>query len=375
MPTSRLTQRRVDALKPRRKSCDIRDAEIKGFGVRILPSGRKRYFLHSQVDGNRVWHAIGNAEDISLEHARALARSMLGSRRNGEELISGTSNTPFETVAEEVFQRYRRHWKPRTLKVNLGYYRNQILPWFRGRPIAGITRRDVQQWFASLHATPVAADRSAPVLSVILKQAEVYGYRSEGSNPCTGIKRYRRRGRERFLTVDEMHRLSRVLDRYCESHPLRTSIVRLLLLTGCRKSEILTLRWSEYREGKLHLSDSKTGPRTVWLSSASRRVLNGLPRSGPWVFPSPHRNCHLSEGSLDSFWWKVRIEADIKDVRCHDLRHRFASVALAHGETILTIGKLLGHNDPATTLKYTHLADTAVHEAAEALVPVLGGED
>ena len=156
MPTSRLTQRRVDALKPRRKSCDIRDAGIKGFGVRILPSGRKRYFLHSQVDGNRVWHAIGNAEDISLEHARALARSMLGSRRNGEELVSGTSNIPFETVADEVFRRYQRHWKPRTLKVNLGYYRNQILPWFRDRPIAGITCRDVQQWFASLHATPVA---------------------------------------------------------------------------------------------------------------------------------------------------------------------------------------------------------------------------
>ena len=131
----------------------------------------------------------------------------------------------------------------------------------------------------------------------------------------------------------------------------------------------------EYREGKLRLCDSKTGPRTVWLSSASRRVLNGLARSGPWVFPSPRRNCHLSEGSLDSFWWRVRVEAGIKDVRCHDLRHTFASVALAHGETILTIGKLLGHNDPATTLKYTHLADTAVHEAAEALVPVLSGED
>ena len=259
--------------------------------------------------------------------------------------------------------------------VNLYYYRNQILPWFRGRPIADITRRDVQQWFASLHATPVAADRSAPVLSVILKQAEVYGYRPEGSNPCTGIKRYRRRGRERFLTADEMHRLSRVLDRHRESHPLETSITRLLLLTGCRKSEILTLRWSEYRERKLHLSDSKTGPRTVWLSSDACRILDGLSRTCPWVFPSPHRNCHLSAGTLDGFWRNVRAEAGINDVRCHDLRHAYASVALAHGGTILTIGRLLGHNDPATTLKYTHLADAAVHEAAETLVPVLGRDD
>ena len=375
MPTRRLTQRRVDALKPRTKTCDIRDTDIKGFGIRILPSGRKRYFLHSQVDGKRLWHAIGDAEDITLDHARTQARSMLGSRRSGEDPASGTCDIPFETVAEEVFRRYRRHWKPSTLKVNLNYYRNQILPWFRGRPIAGITRRDIQQWFASLHATPVAADRSAPVLSVILKQAEVYGYRPEGSNPCTGIKRYRRRGRERFLTADEMRRLGRVLDCYRESHLLETSIVRLLLLTGCRKSEILTLRWSEYREGKLHLSDTKTGPRTVWLSSAARRIIDGLPRSSSWVFLSPRRNCHLSSGVLHEFWRNVRAEAGIDDVRCHDLRHTYASVALAHGETILTIGRLLGHNDPATTLKYTHLADAAVHEAAEALVPVLGREN
>ena len=375
MPTSRLTQRRVDALKPRKSTYDIRDTEIKGFGVRILPSARKRYFLHSQVDGNRVWHAIGDAEDITLECARTQVRALLASRRYGGEPATDTSEPiAFEKAAEEVFRRYQRHWKPSTLKVNLGYYRNHILPWFRGRPIADITRRDIQQWFASLHATPVAADRSAPVLSVIFRQAEVYRYRPEGSNPCTGIKRYRRRGRERFLTTGEMRRLSRVLDRHRDSRPLETSIVRLLLLTGCRKSEILTLKWTEYREAKLHLSDSKTGPRTVCLSSAVHRILGSLPRSSPWVFPSRRQNCHHSKSALNRFWQEVRTEAGIADVRCHDLRHTYASVALAHGETILTIGRLLGHNDPATTLKYTHLADASLHEAAEALVPVLGGE-
>ena len=275
-------------------------------------------------------------------------------------------------MADEVFQRYGRRWKPRTLTVNLGYYRKQILPWFRGKPISDITRLEVQRWFASLHATPVAADRSAPILSVIFKQAEAYGYRPEGSNPCTGIKRYRRRGRERFLSAEEMRRLSKVLDRHQDRHPMETSIVRLLLLTGCRKSEILTLQWTEYREGRLWLSDSKTGPRTVWLSSAARKVLEDLPRTDSWMFPSPRGNGHLSTTKLDCFWWKIRAEAGISDVRCHDLRHSYASIALAHGETVLTIGKLLGHNDPATTLKYTHLADTSVREAAEAVLPVLG---
>ena len=373
MATVRLTQHRVDTLRPGRKTRDVRDRDLKGFGVRILPSGRKSFFLHCQVDGRRVWHAIGDAATVSLETARSNASAMLALRLQGDEARPAVP-IPFETAAEEVFQRYGRHWKPRTLEVNLGYYRKQILPWFRGRAIADITRGDVQKWFASLHKTPVAADRSMPVLSVILRQAGVYGYRPEGSNPCSGITRYRRRGRERFLTADEIRRLSRILDKHHDRHPLQASIVRLLLLTGCRKSELLTLRWSEYREGHLHLADSKTGPRTVWLSSAARRILDYLPRSGPWVFPSPHRNNHLSADTLHAFWWKVRAEAGIEDVRCHDLRHTYASLALAHGETILMIGKLLGHNHPSTTLKYTHLADTTVHEAAEALAPVLGGE-
>ena len=117
MPTNRLTQRRIDTLKPRRKTCDIRDSEIKGFGVRILPSGRKRYFLHSQIAGNRNWHAIGDSEDITLESARTQARALLVSMRNGDEAASETSQPiAFELVAEEVFQRYRdtgsrAHWR------------------------------------------------------------------------------------------------------------------------------------------------------------------------------------------------------------------------------------------------------------------------
>ncbi|MDE0044335.1 MAG: integrase arm-type DNA-binding domain-containing protein, partial [bacterium] len=219
MATVRLTQHRVDTLVPNGKTRDVRDKDLRGFGVRLLPSGRKRYFFHSQTDGRRVWRSIGDADVISLEDARSKASAMRASRINGDDLIPATP-IPFETVADEVFRRYARHWKPRTLKVNLGYFRKQILPWFKGMAIDDIARGDVQRWFASLHATPVAADRSAPVLSVILRQAEVYGYRPEGSNPCSGIRRYRRRGRERFLTSDEIRRLSRTLDRHHDRFPL-----------------------------------------------------------------------------------------------------------------------------------------------------------
>ena len=254
MPKNRLTQRYVDSLKPTRKTRDVRDSVIRGFGVRVLTSGRKNYFLHSQVDGKRVWQSIGDAGHMTLECARERATSLLASRSRGDEAsLAATASLLFEDVADEVFRRYKPNWKSSTLEVNRRYYRNTILPWFRGRAIGEIKRHDVQRWFASLHATPVAADRSAPVLSVILRQAEVYGYRPEGSNPCTGIKRYRRRNRERFLSDDEIRRLSRILDKELANQPLLTAIVRLLLLTGSRKSEILTLKWSDYREGKLYL--------------------------------------------------------------------------------------------------------------------------
>ncbi len=317
MPRCRLTQRRVDALKPRSKTLDVRDSVIPGFGVRVLRSGRKRFFLHNQVDGKRVWQPIGDADAMTLDCARDRATSLVASRsRDDEALPDDVQAILFEDVAEEVFRRYKRHWKPSTLKVNQIYLKNQILPWFRGRAIGEITRPDVQRWFASLKATPVAADRSAPVLSVIFRQAEVYGYRAEGSNPCTGIKRYRRRNRERFLNEDEIRRLSRVLDTKFAKQPLLATIVRLLLLTGCRKSEILTLKWTDYREGRLYLRDSKTGPRTVWLSSPARRILDGLPRKGSWMFPSPRGKRRLSTNALNYFWHVVRTEADIADVRC-----------------------------------------------------------
>ena len=285
MPSTRLTQRRVDTLKPRKQTYDVRDPGLKGFGVRIMPSGSKRYFLHSQSGGKRIWHAIGDAGAITLDSARSRARALLAAKQDGNADNPDTRDPiPFETVADEVFQRYGRRWKPRTLAVNLSYYRNQILPWFQGKPVSDITRRDVLQWHASLHGVPFAADRSAPILSVILKQAEAYGYRPEGSNPCTGIKRYRRGGRERFLSAREMRRLSKVLDRYQDRHPVEASIVRLLLLTGCRKSEILTLRWSEYREGRLYLSDSKTGRARSGCRLPHARFSMACPEPVPGCF-------------------------------------------------------------------------------------------
>ena len=374
MAPQRLSERRVDALKPRKSVYDARDRDLKGFGVRVLPSGAKRYFIHSQHHGRRVWKIVGRAGAIGVDEARDRARVMLASMRNGtDDQAAAPRDTAFEIVADEVFRRYARNWKPSTLKVNQNYYSNHILPWFEGRPIAEITTRDVQQWFASLHETPVAADRSAPVLSVIMRQAEVYGYRPEGTNPCAGIKRYRRQGRERFLSAAEIRRLAEVLTRHEADHPQAMAIIRMLLFTGCRIGEIVSLKWRYYREGKLILPDSKTGPRTIWLSSAAREVLDCLPRRAVWIYPSPRENGFLHAVTVGRVWHRLRVEADLCDVRLHDLRHSYASIAMAQGETVLTIGRLLGHRDPATTLKYIHLSDAMVREAADAVGAALEG--
>ena len=369
-----LTQARIDDLKPRKAVHTLRDGVLKGFGVRVLPSGRKRFFLHTQNDGRRIWKIVGDADILRLDEARRRASALRAAiRRSGDVHHAGSKETRFETVAEEVFRSYGRHWKPLTRKVNRGYLRNQILPWFEGRQIAEITRADVERWFASLHATPVAADRSAPVLSVILREAEVYGYRREGTNPCAGLRRYRRKGRERFLSGPELRRLALVLERHEAGRPALVALVRLLLLTGCRKSEIATLTWSSYREGHLFLTDSKTGPRTVWLSSPARALLARLPRAGRWMFPSARTGRRLPIPTLDAFWAKVRVEAGLDDVRLHDLRHTYASIAIGHGETVVTTGRLLGHGNPETTLKYAHLCEDSVRRAAVALGDVLGG--
>ena len=375
MSNTRLTQRQIDALKPRKKTFDVRDTELKGFGVRVRSSGIKRYFVQSQHEGTRTWRIIGNAAGMTLEEARCHARSVLASLYNGEEIIAVTNEeTRFGVVAEKLFEACERHWKAGTRRVNRIYLKNQILPWFRNMQVAGITERDVKQWHASLHATPFAADRAAPVLSVLLRQAEVYGYRPEESNPCVGIRRYRRRGRERFLSPEEMQRLGAVLSRHEPDHPLEIAAIRLLLLTGCRCNEILTLKWSDYREGHLYLRDSKTGPRTVWLSSPARGILDGLPRRGAWIFPARLKRGFFCQNMIQYYWSKVRGEARLGDVRLHDLRHSYASVAILNGATVPTIARLLGHNDTATTLKYTHLNQTAVRAAVEAVTPILAGE-
>ncbi len=276
-------------------------------------------------------------------------------------------NPLFRSLADSVIRQQSRLWKPGTLTVNHCYMRNQIMPFFASRPVADISRGEVRRWFAALSATPAAANRSLPVLSAIFREAERLGIRSENNNPCAGLRRYRTPGRSRFLTEEEIHHLGVALAENQSSIPIPVSLIRLLVLTGCRQGEMRHLRWEDYREGNLYLRDSKTGPRTVWLCDASRQVLNSLDKTSAWIFPAKRGDRPMSTETLYRHWRGIRKAAGLTDVRLHDLRHTYASFALSQGETVLTIGRLLGHRDPATTLRYLHFEDALAMSAVQAV--------
>ena len=205
-----------------------------------------------------------------------------------------------------------------------------------------------------------------PVLSTMMRMAELWGYRPHNSNPCKNTRRYRMPPRERFLTAEEMGRLSTVLTRDEFWCPHVVAIIRLLMLTGCRLGEVVSLEWDWIRGKRIRLPDSKSGPRTVWLSSAARAVIDAIPRYSPdcpFLFPARPPTRHIA--GFEYQWHRIRNEAGLPGLRLHDLRHNWASVAAMNGVDMVTIAKLLGHALIETTERYTHLSDQSVADAAD----------
>ena len=355
----------------------VRDTEVPGLGIRVYASGRKLFFAQMQIQGRRKQQSLGTVDRCSLAGARELA---LACTADSAGMVPTLPNVLFEEAAGRVLENYRRNWKSTTAKASFKAYENDILPFFEGMKIGDIDRSHVVRWFASLGNRPYAANRALPVLSVIMQQAEVYGYRPDNSNPAKGHSRYKRPSKERFLSKPELARLGKTLIKYREKHPHIVLFLHLMILTGCRKGEIAGLKWSSYKHGNLYLPDSKTGPKTVYLSVAARAVLDIIPRTSSFVFSGlKQRNggritSGITQGMIDPHWRKIRKLARIADVRMHDLRYTYASIALANGEHILTIGRLLGHKDPETTLKYAHLANEQIQSTARAVSVAIGGE-
>ena len=236
-----------------------------------------------------------------------------------------------------------------------------------------IGRPEVERWFDAYSRTaPGGANNALQLLGQIMNSAVAAGHTD--TNPTRGIRKNPRRKLTRFLSGEEIDRLHRTLDRLVEERPSRrgqADIIRLLLLTGCRRGEILRLKWSEVDGPVLRLAETKTGPRQVWLSEAAQAIIAHQPRTGSaYVFPSPKcpaRPCSSAMG----LWYRARKEAGIDDVRLHDLRHTVASQAVARGVALSTVARMLGHSDPTMTLRYAHVSDREVEAAAERIGEVI----
>jgi integrase len=365
MTISRLNTCLIFSAKPRRKQYFIWDEALKGLGVKITPIGLKFFLISILRGGVRHTEIIGDATVMSLREARAHAKTRI--RALSSLYIDVDADTPFEIVAEQVQERQKRLLKPRTIRVNRDYLNSCILPFFTGRAIGSINRLDVEEWFASLADRPAAANRSAPILSVIMREAEEMGARAKDSNPVLGLRRYRKHKRQRIPTADEMAHLGEALEERRKTHPVQVSLFILIILLGCRKSELIDLCWSDYRDGHLYLRDSKTGPKKIFLCSHARAELDRLKtKRSKKVFPSSKKN-GKGRICIDNFWRELRKELGMEDVRLHDFRHHHASVAIKGGENINVIGILLGHNSNETTLRYIDLDDEMMREAKKTI--------
>ena len=290
---------------------------------------------------------------------------------SAKEKIRAANGSPrMSDLAERQIREHAQiQNKLRSVELSRRIWDRCVLPKLEKRRVRDIHRADIAQLMTSMAETKSMANKMLTLLSKAFNLAEVWGWRPEGSYPCRHIQRFREEPRERYLSESELQRLGEGLDRAEQggTPPQKIAAVRLLILTGCRSSEILKLRWDEVDLERrcLHLSDTKTGKQTVVLNSAALKVLTGIERieGSPFVIRGAEPSRPL--GSLQSFWNRLRVAAHIPDVRCHDIRHLFASVGVNGGQSLAVIRKLVGHSMIMTTQRYAHLADDPVRKASE----------
>ncbi|HEV2097919.1 MAG TPA: tyrosine-type recombinase/integrase, partial [Stellaceae bacterium] len=422
----KITKRFVDALKPGTDGAEamLWDAELKGFGVRVQRGGGKSYVLHYRLGTGRGAPlrklTIGkHGSPWTAETARTEAKRLLGLVAHGQDPAGAKSAAKIAPTVTDLATRFLAEHaeakrKASTAKEYRRLLEHVVLPAIGKRKATDITRRDIERLHQARRATPTEANRALACLSAMFNLAERWALRPDGSNPCRHVEKYPQRRRERFLSPAELARLGDALAAH-DGSPYAVAAVKLLVFTGARLGEVLGLKWEwiDFDHGEARLPDSKTGAKTVHLPPPALAVLAELPRldgnphviagakpgaalvnlEKPWrairdrvtfgmwrdsgdekiatLFAELSRKLKDRQPTAAEFR-KAAAERDIAlpvgltDVRIHDLRHAFASVAASSGMGLPIIGKMLGHSQPATTARYAHLASDPVKAAAAA---------
>ncbi|MPZ09236.1 MAG: tyrosine-type recombinase/integrase [Kiloniellaceae bacterium] len=373
----RLSLTRINALSAGAKEFIEWDDELPGFGVRVKPSGVKSYVLqYRNADGLSRRKTIGRHGVQTVEEARKAARKLKAAVEQGEDPAADSRarrNAPtVEALCERYYEEHAKvHKKPRSAKEDRRLIDKRIKPAIGTMKAAAVTQNDVTKLHLALRKTPYEANRVLALLSKMFKLAEVWGMRPMGSNPVLHVQRYPERKREGCLDPEEVGRLDAVLskaEQTREIHPTLIAGIRLLFYTGCRLSELVSIRWAwvDLSAASVRLPDSKTGPKTVHLGNEALPILTNLPRQSDYVLPAiKNPEAPLSGATLDHAWRRVRSKAGLQGYRLHDLRHTFASWGVNGGESLPIIGALLGHREMQTTQRYAHLSQSPLKKAAD----------
>ncbi|CAL4869982.1 Tyrosine recombinase XerC (plasmid) [Asticcacaulis sp. MM231] len=371
---TKLTKRAVESASIQDKTYCLWDDELRGFGLRIWPTGHKVYLVKCRVKGRQRFITLGPHGPVSPEQARSRAYNILSEAKKGRDPAFELDQMRKSPTVKALCERFMRdhvavRCKPRT---QAEYQRNVdlfIVPRIGSRKVTDIGRADIAELHGAFSHIPYQANRTLGVLSLLFNLAEVWNIRPDGSNPCLHVKKYPERKRARFLSVEEYKALGQALHEAEHGQTETASAInaiRLLMLTGCRLNEIMTLRWDDVylADYELRLPDSKTGAKTVHIGQSVVDILVKIERinSNPYVITGKNERRPLTD--LQHPWRRIRAAAGLPDVRIHDLRHSFASGALALGEGLPMIGKLLGHSQVQTTARYAHLANAPIKVAA-----------
>ena len=327
MPTVDLTPRLARESKPGPRDTFLFDMTLPGFGLRIHPSGRKVWIVQTRIEGRSRRIVIARHGEMELAEARRRARDMLARIRAGDnpadDVQREKKTATFPEFADEYLRRCEPHWKPSGRKTVRIYLNARILPAFGRIPLDRIGPEDVAAWFdAASKNKPGAANRAFEVLRATMFRAEEWGLRERDTNPCLGIAKNPRNRIARFL---ELAQLGHALDVREAEWPEAVAAIRLLALTGCRRSEVLNLRWRDIGADAINLRDSKTGPRAVPLGEAARAHVAALPGArDPDAYLFPRYAEARGQSSLIACWRAVCADSKLGSLRLHDLRHTAA---------------------------------------------------